>query len=69
MAHMGAVSHRFIYFSYKKVNKETLNGIQSKVRIGNYLLCSFPNENDLKQGFALSPLLLIFYLEYIIEEL
>ena len=38
--------------------KICLDGTQSKVRIGNYLSCSFPTENGLKQGDDLSPLLL-----------
>ena len=39
-----------------------------KVRIGNYLSSSFPNENGLKQGDALSPLLFNFALEYAIRK-
>ena len=39
--------------------KICLDGTQSKVRIGNYLSSSFPIENGLKQGDALSPLLFI----------
>ena len=35
--------------------KICLDGTQSKVRIGNYLSSSFPIENGLKQGDALSP--------------
>ena len=38
--------------------KTCLDGTQSKVRIGNYLSSSFPIENGLKQGDALSSLLL-----------
>ena len=41
---------------------------QSKVRIGNYLSSSFPIENGLKQGDALSPLLFNFALEYAIRK-
>ena len=37
--------------------KTCFDETQSKVRIGNYLSSSFPIENDLKQGDALSPLL------------
>ena len=43
--------------------KTCLDGSQSKVRIGNYLSSSFPIENGLKQGDALSPLLFNFALE------
>ena len=44
--------------------KTCLDGNQSKVRKGNYLSYSFPIENGLKQGDALSPLLFNFALEY-----
>jgi hypothetical protein len=37
-----------------------LNETYSKVHIGNYLSDSFPFQNGLKQGGALSPLLLNF---------
>ena len=43
--------------------KVCLDGTQSKVRIGNYLSSSFPIENCLKQGDALTPLLFNFALE------
>ena len=43
--------------------KTCLDGTQSKVRVGNYLSSSFPSENRLKQGDALSPLLFNFALE------
>ena len=36
--------------------KTCLDGTQSKVKIGYYLSSSFPIENGLKQGNALSPL-------------
>jgi hypothetical protein len=36
----------------------------SKVRIGIHLSNSFPIQNGIKQGDALSPLLLNFILEY-----
>ena len=42
--------------------KTCLDGIQSKVRIGNYLSSTIPIENGLKQGDALSPLLFNFAL-------
>ena len=48
--------------------KTCLDGTQSKVRIGNYLSSSFPIENSLKQGYALSPLLFNFALEYAIRK-
>ena len=40
---------------------------QSKVRIATYLSSSFPIENGLKQGVALSPLLCSFALGYAIR--
>jgi hypothetical protein len=40
----------------------------SKVRIGNHLSDSFPVQNGLKQGDALSPLLFNFALEYAIRK-
>ena len=49
--------------------KICLDGTQSKVRIGNYPSSSFPIENGLKQGDALSPLLFNFALEYEIRDL
>ena len=45
-----------------------LGGTRSKVRIVNYLSSSFPIENGLKQGDALSPLLFNFALEYAIRK-
>jgi hypothetical protein len=39
----------------------------SKVRIGKHLLDKFPIQNCLKQGSAISPLLLNFALEYVIR--
>jgi hypothetical protein len=44
-----------------------LNETYSKVRIGKHLSGSFPIQNGLKQGDALSPLLLNFGLEYAIR--
>jgi hypothetical protein len=41
-----------------------LNKTYSKVRFGKHLSLSFPIQNDLKQGYALSPLLFNFALEY-----
>ena len=46
------VSHKYSY----------LDDTQSKVRIGNYYSSSFPIEDSLEQGDALSPLLLYFAL-------
>jgi hypothetical protein len=43
-----------------------LNETYSKVRIGKYLFGTFPIQNGLKQGDALSPLLFNFALEYAI---
>jgi hypothetical protein len=40
----------------------------SKVRIGKHLSDSFPIQNNLKQGDALSPLLFNFGLEYAIRK-
>ena len=41
---------------------------RSKVRIENYLSSSFPIENGLKQGDALSPPLFNFALEYAVKK-
>jgi hypothetical protein len=48
--------------------KMCLNETYSKVHIGKLLFDKFPIENGLKQGDALSPLLLNFALEYAIRE-
>jgi hypothetical protein len=48
--------------------KMCLNETYSKVCIGKYLSESFPNQNGLKQGEALSPLLFNFALEYAIRK-
>jgi hypothetical protein len=45
-----------------------LNETYSKVRIGKHLSESSPIQNGLKQGDALSPLLLNFALEYAIRK-
>jgi len=50
------------------MNQDMFSGTRSKVRIGNYLSYSFPIENGLKQGDALSPLLFNFALEYTIRK-
>jgi hypothetical protein len=47
--------------------KMGLNEIYSKVLIGKHLSYSFPIQNCLKQGDALSPLLFNFSLEYAIR--
>jgi hypothetical protein len=41
-----------------------LNETYSKARIGKHLSNSFPIQNGLKQGVALSPLIFNFALEY-----
>jgi hypothetical protein len=46
-----------------------LNETYSKVRIGKHLSDSFPIQNGLKQGDALSPLLFNFALEYAIRKI
>jgi hypothetical protein len=48
--------------------KMRLNETYSKVRIGKNLSDSFPNQNGLKQGDALSPLLFNFALEYVVRK-
>jgi hypothetical protein len=48
--------------------KMCLNETYSKVRIGNHLSDSFPIQNGLKQGDALSPLIFNFALEYAIRK-
>jgi hypothetical protein len=45
-----------------------LNETYSKVRIGKHLSVSFPIQNGLKQGYALSPLFFNFALEYAIRK-
>jgi hypothetical protein len=45
-----------------------LNETYSKVHTGKHLSDSFPNQNGLKQGDALSPLLFNFALEYAIRK-
>jgi hypothetical protein len=48
--------------------KMSLNKTYSKVRIGKKLSDSFPIQNGLKQGDALSPMLFNFALEYVIRK-
>jgi hypothetical protein len=48
--------------------KVCLNKAYSKVHIGKHLSESFPTQNDLKQGDALSPLLFNFILEFAIRK-
>jgi hypothetical protein len=48
--------------------KMCLNETYSKVRTGKHLSDSFPIQNGLKQGDALSPLLFNFALEYAIRK-
>jgi hypothetical protein len=45
-----------------------LNETYSKVRIGKHLSDSFPIQNGLKEGDALSPLFFNFALEYAIRK-
>jgi hypothetical protein len=45
-----------------------LNETYSKVHIGKHLSDSFPIQNGLKQGYALSPLLFNFALEYAVRK-
>jgi hypothetical protein len=46
------------------LTKMCLHETHNKVRMGKHLSDSFPVQNDLKQGDALSPLLFNFSLEY-----
>jgi hypothetical protein len=48
--------------------KMCLNDTHNKVRIGKHLSDSFPIQNGLKQGDALTPLLFNFSLEYAIRK-
>jgi hypothetical protein len=48
--------------------KMCLNETYSKVRIGKHLSDSFPIQNGLEQGDALSPLLFNFALEYAVRK-
>jgi hypothetical protein len=48
--------------------KMCLNNTYNKVRIGKHLSDSFPIQNGLKQGDALSPLLFNFALEYVVRK-
>jgi hypothetical protein len=48
--------------------KMCLNETYSKVRVGKHSSDSFPIQNGLKQGDALSPLLFNFALEYAIRK-
>jgi hypothetical protein len=48
--------------------KICLNETYSKVHIGKHLSDSFPIQNGLKRGDALSPLLFNFTLEYAIRK-
>jgi hypothetical protein len=45
-----------------------LNETYSKVRVGKLLCDTFPIQNGLKQGDALSPLLFNFALQYTIRK-
>jgi hypothetical protein len=50
-----------------KLIKMCLNETYSKVQIGKHLSDSFPIQNGLTQGNALTPLLFNFALEYAIK--
>jgi hypothetical protein len=51
-----------------RIIKMCSNETYSKVRIGKHLSDKFPNQNGLKQGDALSPLLFNFASEYAIRK-
>jgi hypothetical protein len=51
-----------------RLTKMCLNETYNKVRIGTYLYDKSPIQIVLKQGDALSPLLIIFALEYAIRK-
>jgi hypothetical protein len=51
-----------------RLNKMCLNETYSKVRIGKHLSDTFPIQNGLKQGDALSPMLFNFDLVYAIRK-
>jgi retron-type reverse transcriptase len=53
---------------FVRLVKMCLNETYSKVCIGKHLSDSFPIQNGLKQGDALSPLLFNFALEYAIRK-
>jgi hypothetical protein len=53
-----------IHMKLARLIKMCLNETYSKVRIGKHLSETFPIQNGLKQGDALSPLLFNFALEY-----
>jgi sorting nexin-29 len=49
--------------------KMCLNQTHSKVHIGKHLSDSFPTQNNIQQGDALSPMLFNFALEYVIRKI
>jgi hypothetical protein len=51
-----------------RLTKMCLNEMYSKVRIRTHLSDNFPIQNGQKQGYALSPLLFNFALEYTIRK-
>jgi hypothetical protein len=57
-----------IPMKFVRLIKICLNETYSKVCIGKYFYDSFPVHDGLKQGDALSPLLLTFALEYVIRK-
>ena len=59
-----------INFGVPKISykiKICLDGTQNKVRIGKYYSYRFPNENSLKHGDTLSPVIFSFTLEYAVQ--
>jgi hypothetical protein len=52
----------------RSVIKMCLNETFSEVRIGKHLSCTFPIQNDVKQGDSLSPLLFNVTLGYAIRK-
>jgi hypothetical protein len=52
----------------RRLIKICLNELYSKVRRGKHLSASFPIQNGLKQGDALTPLLFNFALEYVVRK-
>jgi len=62
------VSASCLAFIVVDLRNRCLNETCSKVRVGKLLSDTFPVQNGLKQGDALSPLLFSFVLEYAIRK-
>jgi sorting nexin-29 len=63
------ILHEFVISkSIVRLIKMCSNETYSKVRVGKLLSGTFPIQNGLKQGDALSPLLINFALEYAIRK-